>query len=76
MEVDLTIKETEIDLHIPDWLAASLSRQPMMGLEAVLASTRCNQTHPTRGIKIASYRCHQTPTCPVCVECHRVRRAA
>lgn len=76
MEVDLMTKETDIDLHVPDWLAASLSRQPMMGLDAVLASKRCNETHPSEGITIATYRCHQTPTRPVYVDCHRVRKAA
>jgi hypothetical protein len=76
MEVDLITKETEIDLHVPDWLAASLSRQPTMGLDAMLASKRCNETHPSGGVKIATYRCQQNATRPVCVECHRVRRAA
>jgi len=76
MEVDLTTKETEIDLHVPDWLAASLSRQPMIGLDAVLASKRCNETHPSEGAKIATYRCKQQSIRPVCVKCHRVRRAA
>jgi hypothetical protein len=76
MEVDLRTKDVEIDLHIPDWLAASLSRQSAMGLDAVLASKRCNETHSSEGVKIATYRCRQTPTRPVCVDCHRVRKAA
>jgi hypothetical protein len=76
MEVDLTTKETEIDLQVPDWMAASLSRQPTMGLDAMLASKRFNETHPSEGVKIATYRCERKPTRPICVECHRVRPAA
>jgi hypothetical protein len=76
MEVDLTTKETEIDLQVPDWMAASLSRQPTMGLDAMLASKRFNETHPSEGIKIATYRCQRRPTRPICIECHRVRPAA
>jgi hypothetical protein len=57
MEVDLMTKETEIDLQIPDWLAASLARQPMMGLDAALASKRFNETHLPEGVQIATYRC-------------------
>lgn len=76
MEVDLTTKETEIVLQIPDWLAASLSRQPTMGLEAVLACKPFNETHQPQGAEISVYCCQQTASRPVCFECHRVRRAA
>jgi len=76
MEVDMKTRETELELHIPDWLAASLSRQPRMGLDAVLACRAFNETHPSDGSEIASFRCKQTAKRPVCFQCHRIRRAA
>ena len=76
MEVDLPTKDVEIDLHIPHWLAASLSRQPAMGLDAVLASKRCNETHQPVGEEIAFFRCQLVPKRPVCYDCRRLRKAA
>jgi hypothetical protein len=76
MEADLTTKEIEIDLRIPNWLAASLTRQPTLGLDAMLTCKPFNETQQSEGSEIAAYRCQQTAKRPVCFDCRRVRRAA
>lgn len=76
MEVDLTTREVEIDLRLPDWLAGSLSRQPMMGLKAMLACKPFNQTQRDDGPELAIFRCEQTAKRSVCFDCQRVRMAA
>jgi hypothetical protein len=76
MDVDLTTRVVEIDLRLPNWLASSLSRQPMMGLKAMLACKPFNQTHRLDGAEIAVFRCEQMAKRPVCFDCRRIRLAA
>jgi hypothetical protein len=76
MEADMETKEVEFDLQIPDWLAASLTRQPGMGLVAALGSKSYNDAQRSDGAEIAAFRCQQSAKRPVCYECERICKAA
>ncbi len=76
MEADMETKEVEFDLQVPDWLAASLTRQPGMGLAAVLGCKTYNETQRPEGAEIAVFRCQKTAKRPVCYDCQRVLKAA